>query len=217
MQGRAEATRQKIIVAGIDVFHDKGYADAGLSDILRAAGLTKGAFYYHFTSKEALAATIAAEGWVRVMESIGPANSAATPALEDTIRMTFEINHLVRHDRLVNVGYMLNQKLGQSTAGGRISFQARADEFRQMVRSALNGTDVRRDLDADEVTELIWIATTGNLLAAEAMGDDGVARLTRTWRGLMRACVPNTSLDYFDEFLVRTAAQYQPKNAAQSA
>ena len=217
MQGRAELTRQKIIAAGVDVFRDKGYAQAGLSDVLRHAGLTKGAFYYHFDSKEALAAAIASDGWTRILEVVGAGNGAATPALEDAIRMTFDISYLVSNEPLVNMGYMLNQKLRQSTPDGRISFQARADEFRQMVRNALASTDVRQGLDADEVAELIWVAVSGNLMLSEAIGDDGLARLTRTWRGLLRSIVPDKSLEYFDRFLVRTAAQYEPNEATKLA
>ena len=62
MQSRALATRQKIIDSAVRMFAQKGYLETDLKAITRAADLTPGAFYYHFTSKEALAAVIIEHG-----------------------------------------------------------------------------------------------------------------------------------------------------------
>ena len=61
-QARAEATRGKIIDAAVALFADAGYGDTDLAAIVRQAGITKGAFYYHFESKEQVADAIIAEG-----------------------------------------------------------------------------------------------------------------------------------------------------------
>jgi len=61
-QARAEATRGKIIDAAVALFTDSGYGDTDLSAIVRQAGITKGAFYYHFESKGQVADAIIAEG-----------------------------------------------------------------------------------------------------------------------------------------------------------
>ncbi len=53
-QARSEATRQKILDAAIDLFSEVGYAAAGLGEIIERAGMTKGALYHHFDSKDAL-------------------------------------------------------------------------------------------------------------------------------------------------------------------
>ena len=52
---RGAATRQHILAVASDQFLSHGYAGTSLSDLIRAAGITKGAFYHHFPSKEALA------------------------------------------------------------------------------------------------------------------------------------------------------------------
>ena len=54
-QARSEATRRKIIDSAVDLINEIGYPAAGLGDIIERAELTKGALYYHFDSKEALA------------------------------------------------------------------------------------------------------------------------------------------------------------------
>jgi AcrR family transcriptional regulator len=49
-----ERTRQDLLDAAWPIFAEKGFAAASVEDICRAAGLTRGAFYWHFTSKEDL-------------------------------------------------------------------------------------------------------------------------------------------------------------------
>jgi len=52
---KARATRERIIIAATELFYLQGYNATGLDKVLKAAGVTKGNFYYHFKSKEALA------------------------------------------------------------------------------------------------------------------------------------------------------------------
>jgi AcrR family transcriptional regulator len=66
---RGDQTRRHILDVAARLFAEKGYAGASFTDLVRASGLTKGAFYFHFPSKEALA--LAAFGdqqerWVEV-------------------------------------------------------------------------------------------------------------------------------------------------------
>ena len=56
--GRAEATRRQILRAASHQFARRAYHDVGLDDILSEAELTKGAMYFHFHSKHALAVAI---------------------------------------------------------------------------------------------------------------------------------------------------------------
>ncbi len=54
-QDRAIRTRQTILTAAAKVFEERGYQAATISEILLTAGVTKGALYFHFPSKEDLA------------------------------------------------------------------------------------------------------------------------------------------------------------------
>lgn len=80
-QPRAVETRQKIIDAAVELFAEKGYAETGLNDLTARAGVTTGAFYYHFTSKEALATAIMDQGWPRLSTSSPAASSPRHRAL----------------------------------------------------------------------------------------------------------------------------------------
>jgi TetR/AcrR family transcriptional repressor of nem operon len=53
-KGHGEATRQHIIDVASAQFREGGVAAVGLAGIMNAAGLTNGAFYTHFDSKEDL-------------------------------------------------------------------------------------------------------------------------------------------------------------------
>lgn len=54
-QDRAIRTRGTILTAAAKVFEEHGYQAATISEILSTAGVTKGALYFHFNSKEELA------------------------------------------------------------------------------------------------------------------------------------------------------------------
>ncbi|RGX95221.1 TetR/AcrR family transcriptional regulator [Roseburia sp. OF03-24] len=55
---RRKQTEQKLIRSGRAEFLKKGYVKASLRDICKAAGVTTGAFYFSFESKEALMTAI---------------------------------------------------------------------------------------------------------------------------------------------------------------
>jgi len=54
MAERTEATREALLSAARALFAQRGFAGVGTEEIVRAAGLTRGALYHHFESKEDL-------------------------------------------------------------------------------------------------------------------------------------------------------------------
>ncbi|MGB5820697.1 MAG: TetR/AcrR family transcriptional regulator [Saonia sp.] len=46
------ATMQRMQITGLELFYKKGYYATSIDDILKELALSKGAFYYHFDSKE---------------------------------------------------------------------------------------------------------------------------------------------------------------------
>jgi AcrR family transcriptional regulator len=55
---RGEQTRRHILETAAGAFAERGYAGASLNDVIRMSGVTKGGFYFHFPSKEALALAV---------------------------------------------------------------------------------------------------------------------------------------------------------------
>src|SRR6266567_5628725 len=69
----AAATRELLLNTALTVFGSKGYATTTLDDIARAAGVTRGAIYWHFGGKDELYNTLVRERFARastVFESI---------------------------------------------------------------------------------------------------------------------------------------------------
>lgn len=52
------SARDKILEAGLKVFHAQGFNGCSVQDITETAGVPKGSFYNHFDSKEALAVEV---------------------------------------------------------------------------------------------------------------------------------------------------------------
>lgn len=86
---RGDQTRRHILDVAARLFAEKGYAGASFSDLVAESGLTKGAFYFHFPSKEALAlATFAdqQERWVDVVSALADPAMKAVDQLEAMLR-----------------------------------------------------------------------------------------------------------------------------------
>src|SRR5687767_7290505 len=54
------SAKDKLLEAAVHVVRQKGYAATSVDDLCEAAGVTKGAFFHHFESKEDLAVAAAA-------------------------------------------------------------------------------------------------------------------------------------------------------------
>jgi TetR/AcrR family transcriptional regulator, transcriptional repressor for nem operon len=64
----AGAARQKLLDAALSLVRTKGYAATTVDDLCDEAGVTKGAFFHHFKSKEALG-TAAADYWSEMTDA----------------------------------------------------------------------------------------------------------------------------------------------------
>ncbi|MFD9519021.1 TetR family transcriptional regulator [Streptomyces sp. NPDC059979] len=54
-QARGIRTRRQLLDAAASTFLEHGYEGASIGEITRRAGLTRGAVYFHFSSKEEMA------------------------------------------------------------------------------------------------------------------------------------------------------------------
>ncbi len=78
---RSEATRRLLVTAARALFGARGYAGVGTEEIVRAAGVTRGALYHQFRDKADLFAAVAEEVEAEIAERIaaGAAGAAADP------------------------------------------------------------------------------------------------------------------------------------------
>lgn len=67
--------KDRIIAASWELFHEKGYTDTTVDDIINRSGTSKGSFYYYFSSKDELLDTLAFrfdEKYTALLREISP-------------------------------------------------------------------------------------------------------------------------------------------------
>lgn len=74
---RPEVRREEILATAIALMEVQGANDTSVDDIVRRAGLSKGAFYYYFESKDLLLDTLAGQAAEAARADIGAALAAA--------------------------------------------------------------------------------------------------------------------------------------------
>ncbi|MEU1278581.1 TetR/AcrR family transcriptional regulator [Streptomyces sp. NPDC005805] len=74
-----EQTRQALLREGRRLFAARGYGEVGLAEIVRGAGVTKGALYHHFAGKAELFRAVLEE----VQQEVGARVAAAAEAHAD--------------------------------------------------------------------------------------------------------------------------------------
>jgi len=80
---RSSATRSALLAAARPLFATRGYADVGTEEIVRAAGVTRGALYHQFADKRELFAAVFEELEAEVTQRI--ADGALGGGIEDPI------------------------------------------------------------------------------------------------------------------------------------
>jgi AcrR family transcriptional regulator len=204
-QARSAATRRKIIDAAVELFDAVGYANAGLGDIVEGAGLTKGALYHHFTSKEALAVAIIEEGSQTLLKGYQAVSRSSAPALESMIHGVFVLVDLGATDKLVHMGAALLRLFANFSEVSTINYSAWLEEIAEQALRAQAEGDLRADVEARAAGEFVVSAMLGTQLLSDAIsgGQDLLARMTRTWELLLPAITTEQSLPYLLEFLSR--------------
>jgi AcrR family transcriptional regulator len=81
-------TKDRILAAALDLFGDRGYNEVTLADILRHAGVSKGAFYYYFRDRRDVVAELQRDLWTRLRTEAATAYDPQADAITN-IKSTF--------------------------------------------------------------------------------------------------------------------------------
>src|SRR5437879_5437908 len=101
-QARAIQTRRQILDAAGRVFDRLGYESATITEILAQAGVTKGALYFHFDSKEELARGVLAEAVTT--EGVIPQESK----LQECVDLGLVLAHRVPREPMLSAAIRLS-------------------------------------------------------------------------------------------------------------
>lgn len=124
-------TRQRILAAAAEVFAAEGYFRATMDDIARRAGLSKGALYFHFPSKEELFLSLmdhmAQLLWDAVGEALGSARGASA-RIAAALRAALDV--FERHPELTRVTVVQGATAGDTALARQ---QALRDAFEDVI------------------------------------------------------------------------------------
>lgn len=192
-QQRAEESRRKLLLAAAEVFDERGFALATLAEIHNRAGLTKGALYFHFSSKEELALAVVAEetSWFEEVDVSGP-----------PMQVVIDLSHGFARALLRDVRIRASTRLVLEhtyTEPDGSSHRAWAERLAELMAQAQQTGDFRPELDPVAVSELIvgsflGIQTLSQLFTNRA---DLEARITLLWQALLPGLVPAARLARF--------------------
>ncbi|MFZ0294456.1 MAG: TetR/AcrR family transcriptional regulator [Candidatus Sulfotelmatobacter sp.] len=176
-----ERTRESLLRAASREIYRSGFQSAGLDAILASSGVTKGALYYHFKSKEALGYAVVEEiiapdvygKWVWPLQSVKDPIDALIGAVQripvrpEDVRGGCQLNNLAQEMSPLEVGF--RKRLA-------IIF----DAWRQAVASTLREGQiqgsVRRDVEPADAAGLLIAMVEGYASLAKNAQDPKVMK-----------------------------------------
>jgi AcrR family transcriptional regulator len=76
---QSEATRKALVAAGRELFAGRGYRATSTQEVVKLAGVTRGALYHHFRDKEDLFAAVFEDQSEEIIRRVGKAANLAGP------------------------------------------------------------------------------------------------------------------------------------------
>ena len=180
------SNREKILCAGVQVVHERGFGGASVRDIVQAAGVPQGSFTNHFASKEAFGLEVLDLYFQQSLELF--AETLRNPARPPLERLGAFLDATI--ERISNEGMchgcMIGNFAAETSPDGAI--QPRLVEIFSEVRDALalclgdavKAGELRADFECEEIAAFLTMALQGaNLLAKVERSAEPMKRLKR--------------------------------------
>ena len=205
--GRAEATRRQILRAASHQFARRAYHDVGLDDILSEAELTKGAMYFHFHSKHALAVAIIERQAAVANLAVEELLTRGLSGLETLIDLSYLIAVGDIETDGVRAGLNLLESVGRSEGLQKRLLDEWGKALAVVVEQAIAEGDIDPQCDPQDVGRLMvslhmGLRQTSNLEEPERF----LHELEKCWILLLNGILEADRTEYFRQFLRRRAA-----------
>lgn len=153
----ARYSRDELLGLIVAVFNERGYEAASMVDLAAATGLTKSAFYHHFTSKEELLQMAVDRALTALSDALDRTTAAdgqrPVDRLEKAIRSTTET--LI--DELPYVTLLLRIRGNTDVERDALARRRRIDgRLAALVAAAAEAGDIRDDIDPRLVSRLLF-------------------------------------------------------------
>lgn len=191
-QERSHETQRAVVEGAAVVFDRVGYGSASLSMIAEQSGISQGAMYFHFKSKEQIALAVVHEQHARsipLMESIA---SQSTSVFEQLVRVSRGVADQLLSDAVVRAGIRLAIEEGTlgEPAGG--FYAVWVESTASLLKAPLESGDLIGRLDAAGLARALIGNFTGVQLMSQAISGrvDLLPSLSDMWMVLVDAIVP---------------------------
>ena len=194
-QERAEQTRKAILEAAASRFDAVGFLGASLSDILAEAGVTKGALYFHFKSKEDLAEALIQEQF-GVLDGVPEMDD---PGLQAVIDWSRDVAMGLQYDVRVRAGIRLVIEQGTFVAPAGNAYKQWIDTLHGCLLAARAAGDLRKEVNPHDLAQLVVASFTGIQLSSQVLTGraDLLERVSFMWRTILSSVVPPRRLHKF--------------------
>lgn len=204
---RADSTRQQILRAAAHQFARLPYHQVGLDDVLAEAELTKGAMYFHFRSKHALALAIIEDETTQSGEVIADLLARRFSGLETLIDFSYQLAVRDISEDIARASLHLLESIGRIEGLQGNLLGAWIQTLADTVVRAIGEGDVFDEREPQEVGRLlvslyIGLRQTSNLDEPEQFLSD----LEKTWVLVLPGIVRPDRIDYFRQFIRRRTA-----------
>ncbi len=186
-----------MIVGAAEVFYRLGFGSATLTDITAAAGVTKGALYFHFQSKEDVAlAVIDAEHEIATLAAKQILESDVSP-LESMLRLCADLAERLVSDPVVRAGIRLTTESSSFDRPVSLPYEDWLATFEALVRGAVDAGELRPDTDAEKLAHFIIPAFTGVQMVSDVFTgrEDLRQRVREMWEILLPAIAASSDQD----------------------
>lgn len=194
-QERAEQTRNAILEAAASRFDAVGFLGASLSDILTEAGVTKGALYFHFKSKEDLADALIDEQFT----VSDPLAEIENPGLQTVIDLTQGMAASLQSDVRVRASIRLVIEQGSFITPANNAYKRWVDTLHACLLAAKAAGDLRKEINAHDLAQFVQASFTGIQLSSQVLTGraDLMERITFMWSTILTSVVPPRRLHRF--------------------
>jgi AcrR family transcriptional regulator len=198
-QARSENTRLHLVRSAAELFDSNGFAGATLEDVSRAAGVTKGAFYFHFSSKDELAGAIQAEACTLLRGAVYRL-SPLRPAVQSLVDLTHELAGWLESESVVRASFRTARECGHRGAPFLDFYTDWLATVETLLTSAQRAGELRDDVTVDQTATLVLTVSSG----VEMLWWSGIRKgsikdsLTGMWRLALPGVVSAGSLSGID-------------------
>ncbi|MBI2857038.1 MAG: TetR/AcrR family transcriptional regulator [Chloroflexi bacterium] len=158
------ATHERIIQAATDAFAERGYHDTSMDDIVRRAGISKGAIYFHFPGKEALFFALVGRLADMLEDSARKSIASergAVARVDATLKMLLDM--LSRHRGLAKVVLLGGAGLGPSLDRRLLALHER---FARLIKGYLDTAVADGSITPvdTEVAAYVWLGAINEIV-----------------------------------------------------